>query len=190
NNLRILNRYDVTGITSEEYTAARKTIFSEPPLDQIFEETFPLQQDEIIFAAEYLPGQYDQRADSAAQCVQIITLGKKPLISTARIIVLKGNVSPGELAKIKRYVINPVDSKEAALEKPQTLHIQFQVPGTVERLEGFIHFSNQQLENFRESHQLAMSLQDLLFCQSYFKEKEKRDPFITEIKMLDTYWSD
>lgn len=190
--LHFVNRYDISGITGEEYMAARSTIFSEPPIDRVYDEEMPTRENEQIIAVQYLPGQYDQRADSAAQCIQIITRKQKPVISAARLIILKCSspLSPGELSKIKAYLINPVDSREAALDKPKTLQIDFTIPETVERLEGFIHFNEEELENFRQSRQLAMSFRDLLFCRDYFKEQEKRDPFITEIKMLDTYWSD
>jgi phosphoribosylformylglycinamidine synthase len=190
--LRFVNRYDISGITAEEYMAARSTIFAEPPVDRVYDEEIPTRENEQIIAVEYLPGQYDQRADSADQCIQIITRKQKPVISAARLIILKCSspLSAGELSKIKAYLINPVDSREAALDKPKTLQMDFTIPETVERLDGFIHFSNEELEDFRQSRQLAMSFQDLLFCREYFKEQEKRDPFITEIKMLDTYWSD
>jgi phosphoribosylformylglycinamidine synthase len=191
-NLRIVNRYDISGITAEEYAAARNTILSEPPIDRVYDEEMPTRENQPIIAVQYLPGQYDQRADSAAQCIQIITRKQKPVISAARLIIPKCSspLSPGELSKIKAYLINPVDSREAALEKPKTLQMDFIIPETVERLDGFIHLSNQELEDFRQSRQLAMSSRDLLFCRDYFKKQEKRDPFITEIKMLDTYWSD
>lgn len=139
---------------------------------------------------EYLPGQYDQRADSAAQCIQIITHKTKPLLATARVIVLKGSLTTEETAKIKKYLINPVDSREASLDKPTSLQMDFTVPKDVEQLQGFIDMPEDKLETFRQEHGLAMNLQDLLFCRRYFKEQEKRDPFITEIKLLDTYWSD
>ncbi len=188
--LRKLKRYDISGISEEEYRLARTTILSEPPVDDAYDEGLPITKDERVIAIEYLPGQYDQRADSAAQCIQIITLGKKPIITAAEIIILQGTISDDESLKIKKYLVNPVDSREAAREKPGTLQMEVKVPADVELLKGFINKSEAELEDFRKSRGLAMNLQDLKFCRDYFKEKEKRDPFITEIKMLDTYWSD
>lgn len=188
--VRIMNRYDIAGIDDVEYTAARQAIFSEPPVDHVYDEQFPQEPDETVFAIEYLPGQYDQRADSAAQCIQMVTLKQKPLITTARIILLKGDLSQETVANIKKYLINPVDSREADLEKPATLEMDIATPPPVKQLEGFIHYDENQLESLRQSLELAMSAQDLKFCQNYFKEEETRDPYITEIRMLDTYWSD
>ncbi|HLP48924.1 MAG TPA: phosphoribosylformylglycinamidine synthase, partial [Candidatus Kapabacteria bacterium] len=188
--LRKLKRYDIAGITDEEYLAARSTILSEPPLDHAYDEEFPADENDRIIATEYLPGQYDQRADSAAQCIQIITLKKKPVISAADIIILQGNISEDDFHKIKKYLINPVDSREASLTKPETLQMDIAAPANVELLTGFINKSDGELEEFRQSRGLAMSLQDLQLCREYFKTEEKRNPTITEIKMLDTYWSD
>lgn len=188
--IRILNRYDISGIDEEEYAAARRAIFSEPPVDHVHDETFPKEPEETVFAIEYLPGQYDQRADSAAQCIQMVTLKQKPVIATARVILLKGDLSKETVARIKSYLINPVDSREARLDKPASLDMDIVTPPDVKRLDGFIHFDEEQLEALRQSLELAMSFQDLAFCRRYFKEEEKRDPFITEIRMLDTYWSD
>jgi phosphoribosylformylglycinamidine synthase len=188
--LRKLKRYDIAGISDEEYLAARSTILSEPPLDHAYDEELPAGQNNRIIAVEYLPGQYDQRADSASQCIQIITLKKKPIITAADIIILQGNISDHDFLKIKKYLINPVDSREASLEKPETLQMDLTAPANVEIVTGFIHKSDGELEEFRLSRGLAMSPQDLQLCRTYFKEEEKRDPTITEIKMLDTYWSD
>jgi len=189
-DVRILKRYDISGITEAEYQLARSTILSEPPVDRAYDEELPIGEDEKIFAIEYLPGQYDQRADSAAQCIQIITRKKKPMIAAAEIIILNGNVSEDNFLKIKQYLVNPVDSREASMNKPNTLQMNVTVPADVEILKGFITKTEEELENFRKSRSLAMSLQDLLFCQEYFRNEERRDPTITEIKMLDTYWSD
>jgi phosphoribosylformylglycinamidine synthase len=189
--LRKLIRYDISGINEEEYNDARFTILSEPPIDHIYEEVLPIDmKEEKAFAIEYLPGQYDQRADSAAQCIQIITLKKKPIIRAAEIFILNGQLTGEEFSKVKGYLINPVDSREALWDKPDKLHLDYTVPQPVEVLEGFIQKQPEVLENFREARGLAMSLNDLLFCQQYFKKEEKRNPTITEIKMLDTYWSD
>jgi len=189
--LRVLNRYDIPGITDEEYNGARCTILSEPPVDMVYDQNLALENNEFPIAVEYLPGQYDQRADSAAQCIQIITRKQKPLICAARVIILKGkSISTDDITRIKEYLINPVDSREAKLEIPQTLQMNFTAPPDVETVKDFIYFSINRLEEFRSDQKLAMSLQDLEFCQSYFKNEEKRDPTITEIKVLDTYWSD
>jgi phosphoribosylformylglycinamidine synthase len=188
--LRKLKRYDISGVTEAEYRLVRSTILSEPPVDRAYDEELPIGEDEKIFAIEYLPGQYDQRADSAAQCIQIITRKKKPMITAAEIIILDGNVSEDNFLKIKQYLVNPVDSREASMVKPKTLQMNVTVPADVEILKGFISNSGEELENFRKSRGLAMSLRDLVFCQEYFRNEEKRDPTITEIKMLDTYWSD
>jgi phosphoribosylformylglycinamidine synthase len=188
--LRVANRYDIAGLTDQEYLTSRTAIFSEPPVDEIFEEDLPLLTDEKTIAVEYLPGQYDQRADSAAQCIQIITRQKKPLISTARIIILKGNLSAEELSAAKTYLVNPVDSREATIGKPKSLQMEFTPPANVAQLQGFMAKTEAELDTVRANMGLAMSLQDLLFCRNYFKNEEKRDPFITEIKLLDTYWSD
>ena len=188
--LRKLKRYDISGITEEEYRVAHSTILSESPVDRAYDEELPRGEDEKIVVIEYLPGQYDQRADSAAQCIQIITRKKKPKISAAEIFIFNGNVSEVEFLKIKQYLVNPVDSREAYLDKPETLQMNVTAPADVEILKGFITRTELELEDFRKFRGLAMSLRDLLFCRNYFKEEEKRDPFITEIKMLDTYWSD
>lgn len=188
--LRRLIRYDISGITDDEYMAARTTILSEPPVDTIYEEQFETDDDEIAVAVEYLPGQYDQRADSAAQCIQIVTLKSRPTVKTAEIIVLKGSLTDDELTKIKKYLINPVDSREAAAEIPGTLDMKITPPDDVEIVNGFINKNDKQLEKFRKDRELAMSREDLKHIREYFKNDEKRDPTITEIKLLDTYWSD
>ena len=188
--VRILNRYDIEGISEQEYIAARNTIFAEPPVDLLYDENVPLGSDEKAFAIEYLPGQYDQRADSASQCIQLLTHGNRPTVATAQVFVLQGNISDDEFLKIKKYCINPVDSREAAFDKPESLEMKTEIPEDVKVLGGFIHYDESQLEQFRISMGLAMRLDDLLFCQKYFRDNEKRDPTITEIRMLDTYWSD
>lgn len=189
-DVRIVNRYDIEGIDEEAYNQARTTIFSEPPVDMVYDEELPVDDNERIFAVEYLPGQYDQRADSAAQCIQILTRKEKPVIRTAKVICLKGHITDEQFAAIKNYCINTIDSREAALEKPKTLDMEFSVPEEVENLNGFIHLSHDQLESLRNELGLAMSFDDIVFCQTYFREEEKRDPSITEIRVLDTYWSD
>lgn len=189
-DVRIINRYDISGISQEEYDLARDIIFSEPSLDEAYDEKLPLNPEEKIFAVEYLPGQFDQRADSAAQCVQILTQKEQPLVQTARVIVLQGEISEEDLAKIKDYCINPVESREASLEKPESLEMETLVPADVTVLTGFISMSPEELQSLLEGLGLAMSIEDLVFCQQYFRDSEKRNPTITEIRVLDTYWSD
>lgn len=190
NQVRVLIRYDLEGITDSEYEAARTTIFAEPPVDLVYDETFPFKDDDRVFAVEYLPGQYDQRADSAAQCIQLITHGNRPLVATAQIFVLEGSITDEEFIKIKKYCINPVDSREASLQQPRTLQMQIAVPADVKTVEGFTSMDSDQLEKLRVELGLAMRFEDLEFCQKYFLDIEHRDPTITEIRMIDTYWSD
>ncbi|NLK97368.1 MAG: phosphoribosylformylglycinamidine synthase [Epulopiscium sp.] len=189
-DVRIVHRYDIEGIDEEAYNQARTTIFSEPPVDMVYDEELPVGDDERVFAVEYLPGQYDQRADSAAQCIQILTRKEKPVIRTAKVVCLKGNITDEQFDAIKNYCINTIDSREASLEKPKTLDMQLSIPEEVETLTGFIHLSHDDLENLRNELGLAMSFDDVVFCQNYFRDEEKRDPSITEIRVLDTYWSD
>lgn len=189
-NLRILNRYDVEGISEEVYENAAKTIFSEPNLDVVYYEEIPKLNDERVFAIEFLPGQYDQRGDWAAQCVQIVNQGIRPTINTAKVYILSGKITDEEFSKIKDYCINPVDSREASLEKPETLKMETEIPTTVEVLDGFIDLDENGLRTFVSEKGLAMTLGDLQHVQKYFKDTEKRNPTITEIKVLDTYWSD
>ncbi|WP_332869351.1 phosphoribosylformylglycinamidine synthase [Clostridioides difficile] len=189
-NLRILNRYDVEGISEEVYENAAKTIFSEPNLDVVYYEEIPKLNDERVFAIEFLPGQYDQRGDWAAQCVQIVNQGIRPAINTAKVYILSGKITDEEFSKIKDYCINPVDSREASLEKPETLKMETEIPTTVEVLDEFIDLDENGLRTFVSEKGLAMTLGDLQHVQKYFKDTEKRNPTITEIKVLDTYWSD
>lgn len=188
--VRVINRYDISGITDAEYAAARTIVLAEPPVDLIYDEELPLPGGEKMFAVEYLPGQYDQRADSAAQCVQILTQKERPLILSAKVIVLRGQVSDGELERIKNYCINPVESREAALEKPEQLEEKYDLPPDVEVLHGFNGMSPGGLEDLHGGLGLAMTREDLLFCQGYFRDTEKREPTLTEIRVIDTYWSD
>ena len=186
-DLRIINRYDVENIPEELFDYAVKTVLSEPQLDMV---SYELDSgDCTVFAVEYLPGQFDQRADSAAQCIQIISQAQRPEVRTARVYILKGALSDSEIKEIKKYVINPVEAREAAMEKPETLLINYDIPTTVETLEGFTALSRQQLEEFIRSYGLAMDIDDISFCQEYFIS-EQREPTITEIRMIDTYWSD
>ncbi len=185
--VRVLNRYDVQNITEELFEYATKTVFSEPQLDNVYSELN--LENEKVFGVEYLPGQFDQRADSASQCIQIISQGDRPLIKTARIYIIEGDISESELNLIKKYVINPVEAREAELELPDTLVSNYNIPTEVETLDGFIDLSQKDLEQLIVKLNLAMDLGDITFCQKYFKN-EKRNPTITEIRMIDTYWSD
>ena len=187
--VRVLNRYDIEGISPEIFEKAKNTIFSEPQSDIVFNE-LECGVGDRVFAVEYLPGQFDQRADSCAQCVQLITLQDRPTVRTARVYILSGNVTDAELAKIKAYVINPVESREASLDKPETLAEKFDIPTTVETIGGFIKYGEDELREFLKKYALAMDLDDVKFCQKYFVEEEKRDPTISEIRLIDSYWSD
>ncbi|QXM05273.1 phosphoribosylformylglycinamidine synthase [Crassaminicella indica] len=188
--VRVLNRYDIAGISEEEYIKTKGTIFSEPNVDHVYDERFPYNEKDRVFAVEYLPGQYDQRADSAEQCVQIFTQGEKPNIATGKVFVLKGEISEEAFLKIKSYCINPVDSKEAALEKPKTLDMEIKAVADVKIIEGFIEKDEKELSDFHKLLGFAMTFEDLKFCQKYFKNTEKRNPTITELRVIDTYWSD
>ncbi len=185
--VRVINRYDAQNITEELFNYAKKTVFSEPQLDIVSEEID--LSGAAAFAVEYLPGQFDQRADSAAQCIQIISQGERPLIRTAKVYALYGNLSEKDIADIKKYVINPVEAREAGFEIPETLEMEYTVPKEVAILEGFRDMNRQEVEAFVEKLGLAMDADDCEFCQEYFRQ-EDRDPTITEIKMIDTYWSD
>ncbi|MEG0844527.1 MAG: phosphoribosylformylglycinamidine synthase, partial [Romboutsia sp.] len=189
-NLRLLNRYDIQGIENEVYEKSTQTIFSEPNTDNVYEENIDINKNDRVFAIEYLPGQYDQRGDWAAQCVQIFNEGVRPIINTAKVVILSGNISDKQFEQIKSYCINKVDSREASLEKPETLEMEVEVPTSVETLDRFIDFSDEKLKDFMNNIGLAMTFEDLKHIQVYFKEIEKRNPTITEIKVLDTYWSD
>ncbi|HHW00018.1 MAG TPA: phosphoribosylformylglycinamidine synthase [Clostridiaceae bacterium] len=188
--VRIIQRYDIEGISDEEYEKSKRTIFSEPPVDVVYDEYIDLDKNDRVFAIEYLPGQYDQRADSASQCVQILTQGERPEISAAKLIVLKGDISDAEYEKIKKYCINPVECREASMEKPETLKTKVDMPQNVKIIDGFVDMSEEELKSLLRDLGLAMSLEDLKFCRQYFSEEEKRNPTITEIRLIDTYWSD
>ena len=185
--LRIVNRYDVENISPELFDYAVKTVLSEPQLDMVSSELSA--EGAQVFAVEYLPGQFDQRADSAAQCIQIISQAHRPEVRSAKVYLLYGQLTGEQLREIKKYVINPVEAREAALEKPETLKINYHIPTTVETLEGFRSLSREELAQFISRYGLAMDLDDIAFCQEYFRS-EGREPTITEIRMIDTYWSD
>ena len=189
-NVRVLNRYDVDGISDAEYAAARNLIFSEPPVDVAVDEEVSLPADARIFAVEYLPGQFDQRADSAAQCIQILTAGEKPLVKSARIYVIEGNVSDAEFEKILHHTINPVEAREASMEKPDTLETPANVPEDIIEIQGFMEADETKLKDLADEMGFAMDLDDLKFCQKYFRDTEHRNPSFTELRVIDTYWSD
>ncbi len=186
-NLRIINRYDVEGIDASLFSYAVKTVFSEPQLD-IVTEALPEGAD-AVFAVEYLPGQFDQRADSAAQCIQIISCKERPTVRTAKIYLLYGNCTEQELKEIKKYVINPVEAREASLEMPSTLSPEYDIPTEVQTLTGFCELDEDGIDAFIRKWGLAMDRDDLRFCRDYFRS-EGREPTVTEIRMIDTYWSD
>lgn len=186
-DVRIINRYDAENITEELFNYAVKTVFSEPQLDIVSDMIN--SEGYSCFAVEYLPGQFDQRADSAAQCIQIISKSERPTVRTAKVYLLKGELSAGEIDTIKKYVINPVEAREASLTKPETLAAKYDIPTSVETLDGFLDLTDSELEKFVEDFGLAMDIDDIKFCQNYFKS-ENRNPTITEIRMIDTYWSD
>lgn len=186
-DLRILNRYDVENIDEELFNYCKRTVFSEPQLD-IISDDFK-DEGATVFAVEYLPGQFDQRADSAAQCIQIISQKETPIVRTAKVYALYGNLTCEEIYKIKLYVINPVEARETELSKPSTLAMDYNIPTEVETLDGFIELDEPGLKDFIGRFGLAMDYDDIRFCQGYFKG-EKRNPTITEIRMIDTYWSD
>ena len=185
--VRVINRYDAENIEEVLFNYAKTTVFSEPQLDIVSESLN--YENAFVFAVEPLPGQFDQRADSAAQCIQIISCGDRPIIKTAKVYVLYGNLTAEQLAKIKAHVINPVECREASLELPETLTTKYDIPTTVETLDGFIDLDRDGLEKFVNKYRLAMDADDIEFCQKYFIS-EKRNPTITEIRMIDTYWSD
>ncbi len=188
--VRIVNRYDTEGLTDEEYTLAKTTIFSEPPVDNCYDEDYPLPDGCRVFATAYLDGQYDQRADSLAQCVEILTAGKRPDVKVAQLTILEGDISDADFSRIKDYLINPVESHEVPLAKPETLSVQVDTPKEVAVCEGFTKLSRTELSDFVKQYGFAMDADDLEFCQTYFRDTEHRDPTITELRMIDTYWSD
>lgn len=187
--IRVIQRYDVDGLTDTEFADATRLVLSEPQIETT-SQSLDLVEDETAYAVEYLPGQYDQRADSAAQCIQILFQGKKPLVASAHVIILKGAITPEQLEAVKKYTINTVDSREASMDIPDSLETSSETPADVEELTGFITDTPDALTARRDSLGLAMSLEDLIFTQDYFRDQENRNPSITEIKMLDTYWSD
>ncbi len=190
NNVRVLIRYDVEALSEEIYKKALVTVFSEPPVDYVYENTFEKEPSDRVFSVEYLPGQFDQRADSAEQCVKLLNEKEEPIIRSATTYVLSGEISDGDFEKIKAYCINPVDSRETDESIPDTLVTDFDEPADVIIFDGFIDMPEEELKKLYDSLGLAMTFKDFLHIQKYFKAEEKRNPSMTEIRVLDTYWSD
>ena len=188
-DLRIINRYYAQGLTEEEFDLAVKQILSEPNLDNVYTE-LSIPEDYRYFATEFLPGQYDQRADSAAQCIQLLTAGERPVVQYAKIIAVKGDITDDEFEKIKNYIINPVESRVASLEIPESLDIKSSIPADIARIDGFIEMSDEEIKAYHASMGFAMSIADLCWVRDYFKNDEGRNPSLTELKVIDTYWSD
>ena len=186
-SVRVLNRYDVEKIEESLFAYAVNTVFSEPQVDNV---TYDIPTGQIVFAVEPLPGQFDQRADSAAQCIQILSQGERPIVRSAKVYVLEGALSNDDVAAIKKHVINAVESREASLEKPETLTAEYTAPDSVATVDGFIALDDAGLEDLLDKLGLAMDLDDLKFLQAYFRDEEHRDPTITEVRVVDTYWSD
>ena len=187
--VRVINRYDVEGLSEKNFKRSISTVFSEPPVDDVYSELPALGENERRFAVEFLPGQFDQRADSAAQCIQMLCKGDRPDVKYAKIYVLSGEITDDEFSRIKKYLINAVESRECGFEEKDTLKVTYTIPTEVKTLKGFIKKTEEQLAEFVTQYGLAMDNGDIKFCQDYFKS-EKRDPTITEIRMIDTYWSD
>ena len=187
--VRVLTRYDMENISEETYQKALMTVFSEPPVDEVYEETFDLQGG-LAFSVEYLPGQYDQRADSAEQCVKLLNENEQPVIRSATTYVIAGEVNEAQMEAIKKHCINPVDSRETGWDKPETLKDKFEDPEDIKIFDGFQQMSRDELKTLYDSLGLAMTFKDFLHIQNYFKGEEHRDPSMTEIRVLDTYWSD
>ena len=188
--VRVLIRYDIENLSEETYRAALGTIFSEPPVDDLYEEEFGRGEADTVFSVEYLPGQFDQRADSAEQCVKLLNENEEPVIRTATTYVISGALSKEQEEAVKSFCINPVDSREADEEKPATLVAEFDVPEDVKIFEGFCASDEESLKSLYDSLNLAMTFKDFLHIQNYYRNEEKRDPSVTEIRVLDTYWSD
>ncbi|MFR6350548.1 MAG: AIR synthase-related protein, partial [Enterocloster aldenensis] len=189
-NVRVLIRYDIENLSEETYKKALGTIFSEPPLDEVYEEEFPKNPGDLVFSVEYLPGQFDQRADSAEQCVKLLKEDEEPVIRTAATYVITAPLTGDQEAAIKSFCINPVDSREAEERKPETLVTGFEVPEDIMDFDGFTDLSQEGLKALYDTLNLAMTFKDFLHIQAYYKKEERRDPSVTEIRVLDTYWSD
>ena len=189
--VRYLCRYDAEGLTPEAYEKAKQIVFSEPMADVCYDEAFPLPEcAHTVLIVEPLPGQFDQRADSCAQCIQLLTGGERPAVAAAKVYVLEGTLTAEELAKVKNYLINPVEAREASMQKPATLKAVYEIPTEVDTVAGFTAMDEAALAEMLRGLGLAMDLDDLKFLQNYFASEERRDPTITEVRMIDTYWSD
>ncbi|MCR5526417.1 MAG: phosphoribosylformylglycinamidine synthase [Lachnospiraceae bacterium] len=189
-SVRHLIRYDVENISDDIFKKAERSVFSEPPVDILYEEDFKRNSDDIVFSVEFLPGQFDQRADSAVQCINFLNESENPVIKTAEVYCITGKLTEDEINAIKSYVVNPVDSRLIGLEKPNTLVTEYEEPEDIKTFDGFINLSDTMLKKLYTSLGLAMTFKDFKHIQNYFKNDEKRDPFVTEIRVLDTYWSD
>ena len=187
--LRLINRYDVQGVSEAEFRRAVHGVFAEDNLDNTADEV-TFAPGERVFAMEFLPGQYDQRADSAAQCIQLLTAGECPRVASAKVIALAGDITDAEFDKIKSYLINPVESREATMAKPESLDLTADVPADIARIAGFIAKSDDEIAAYHSQMGFAMSVEDLKWVRDYFKNEEHRDPSLTELKVIDTYWSD
>ena len=186
----MLIRYDVENLSEATYKQALGTVFSEPPVDNCYENEFEKADGSFVFSVEYLPGQFDQRADSAVQCVQFLKEDEQPIIRSAVTYVIEGEMTDEQFDAVKAHCINPVDSRETGLEKPETLVTKFEEPADVKIFDGFSAMPEAELKELYDSLGLAMTFKDFLHIQNYFKNEEKRDPSMTEIRVLDTYWSD
>ena len=189
-NVRVLIRYDIENLSDETFERACNGVFAEPPVDTLYKEMFPMKENEQVFSVEYLPGQFDQRADSAVQCVQFIREDEEPVIRTATTYVIEGEMTDEEFEAVKAHCINPVDSRETGMDKPETLVTQFDEPKDVRIFDSFQYMEEGRLKELYNSLGLAMTFKDFLHIQKYFQGEEKRDPSMTEIRVLDTYWSD
>ena len=188
--VRIINLYDISGLDDKDFDRAKTTILSETNADTVTDEVLPQDDAYRFFAMEYLPGQYDQRADSAAQCVQLLTQGERPQVVSAKLIGVKGNITDDDMNKIKHYLINPVESREASFDKPESLDMKADIPDNVAVVDGFTKWNDDEMKNYFDSMGFAMTLSDLKFCRDYFRDDEHRDPTVTELRVIDTYWSD
>lgn len=189
-NVRVLIRYDIENLSEETYKKALVTIFSEPPVDLVYEEEFTRNPGDLVFSVEYLPGQFDQRADSAEQCVKLLKEDEEPVIRSATTYVVTAPLTAEQEEAIKSFCINPVDSRQADEEKPETLVTEFEVPEDILYFDGFADSSEEELKALYGTLNLAMTFKDFLHIQNYYKKEEHRDPSVTEIRVLDTYWSD
>ena len=188
--VRVLIRYDVEHISDEVFEKGCRTVFSEPPVDTLYRESFKTGPSDRVFSVEFLPGQFDQRADSAVQCVKFLKEDEEPIIKSATTYVIEGNITDEQFEAIKNHCINPVDSRETGMEKPETLETHFDEPEDVKIFDGFQDMPEEELKKLYDSLNLAMTFKDFLHIQNYYKNEEKRDPSVTEIRVLDTYWSD